>query len=29
MNDSQTGERIFVHVNNLSGPIKEKRHCDL
>jgi cold shock CspA family protein len=23
INDSTTGERIFVHVNNLSGPIKE------
>ncbi|AXY72579.1 cold shock domain-containing protein [Paraflavitalea soli] len=23
INDAQTGERIFVHVNNLSGPIKE------
>jgi len=23
INDTQSGERIFVHVNNLSGPIKE------
>ena len=23
INDAQTGQRIFVHVNNLSAPIKE------
>jgi cold shock CspA family protein len=23
INDQQTGERIFIHINNLSEPIKE------